>query len=440
MPESQLPSEPNPPTAVPPDALWIVLFIVFLDLMGFGIILPQLPFYAIRYHVSPVQVTLIFSIFSICQFIAAPVLGLISDRHGRRPVLVFSQLGSAIGYIILGLVTQLNIANVAVAISLIYLARIIDGFSGGNISTAQAYISDVTTPERRATGMGLLGAAFGIGFAVGPFLGGIIGNDTNRASWPAFTAAAFSFAAMILSWIRLPESHSHRPVAEEIWLHPSRLVPILKRTVLFQLLMISFVAMAAFTMLEGIIGVYLYHKYTYGPQHKPYGIQQLGYYFGYLGFFIVVVQGGLMGRLTKRFGEWPVAITGAILVSIGMGVYVITGRMPLLSILLIAGAINAVGRSLQQPPIATLISKHSERSEQGAVFGLYHGLGSLARVVGPVTAGFVFEHVGMTSPFAVAGIVMLGVAIWLMGLRAIAPAQGNGRGFEVIAEASMETT
>src|SRR2546421_7479372 len=132
-PENPYTPAPAPKTA-PPAALWIILFIVFLDLMGFGIILPQLPFYAIRYHVSPVQVTAIFSIYSICQFIAAPLLGIVSDRHGRRPVLVLSQLGSAIGYALLGVVTQLNFANAAVAIALIYVARIIDGLSGGNIS------------------------------------------------------------------------------------------------------------------------------------------------------------------------------------------------------------------------------------------------------------------------------------------------------------------
>lgn len=403
--------------AAPASALWIILFIVFLDLMGFGIILPQLPFYGLHYRISPVQVMLIFSIYSICQFIASPILGLLSDKYGRRPVLVLSQLGSAIGYALLGMVTQLNLANVAVAITLIYIARIIDGLSGGNISTAQAYISDVTTSENRAKGMGLLGAAFGIGFAVGPALGGIIGNDTNRAAWPAYAAAAFSLTAMVLSSAHLPESRTHRPVAEEIWLHPSRLMPIIRRTTLLQLLLISFLAMAAFTMLEGIIGVYLNAKFTYGPHHIRYGSQQLGWYFGYLGFFIIIVQGGLMGRLTKAFGEWPVAITGAIMVACGMGLYTCTGKLPVLWLLLIAGAVNAIGRSLQQPPIATLISKHSDRSEQGAVFGLYHGLGSLARVAGPLSAGFLYAHLHPTAPFAVAGMGMAAVAIWLAALK-----------------------
>jgi MFS transporter, DHA1 family, tetracycline resistance protein len=426
------------PAAPPRGALAIILFIVFLDLMGFGIILPQLPFYAMRYNVSPVRVTLLLSIYSLCQFIAAPMLGAVSDRFGRRPVLVFSQLGSAIGYAILGLVTVLNLSNVAVAMALIYLSRIIDGLTGGNISTAQAYISDVTTPANRAKGMGLFGAAFGVGFAAGPVIGGLVGNDTNHASWPAFTAAAFSLTAMFLSWLRLPESRSHRPVAEEIWLHPSRLLPILRRSTLLQLLLLSFVAMTAFSMLEGIIALYFHKRFTYGPQHTPWGMRQTGWYFGYIGFFIILVQGGLIGRLTKKFGEWPLTIVGALMVSAGLWLYAMTGWHPVLSLLLLAGGINATGRSLQQPPIASLISKFSERSEQGSVFGIYHGLSSLARAVGPVVAGLLFTR-HITAPFAVSAVMMLGISAWLAGLRMTAGEPPEAKVAEAVAVAG-ETT
>jgi DHA1 family tetracycline resistance protein-like MFS transporter len=421
--EPLLASQSSAPSPGPgPRALAIILFIAFLDLMGFGIMLPQLPFYAIRYHVSAVQVTAIFSIFSICQFIAAPLLGIVSDRHGRRPVLVLSQLGSAIGYALLGVVIQLNLTNVAVALALIYLARIIDGVSGGNISTAQAYISDVTTEENRAKGLGLLGAAFGIGFSCGPLVSVAIGNDTNRAAWPAYAAGAFSLLAMALSWLWLPESRTHRPVAEEIWLHPSRLMPILRRSTLVQLLLISFIAMIAFTMLETILGLFLHDKFTFGPSHTPYGSRELGMYFGYLGVFIVTIQGGMIGRLTKKHGEWPMAILGASAVCLSMGLYVWTGWLPALWLLLVAGAANAIGRSLQQPPIASLISKFSLRSEQGAVFGLYHGLGSLARVLGPLSAGLLYGPIHKTAPFLASGVIMAGVAAWIAALRWSLPA------------------
>ena len=365
-PDEPLGTEPAPPR----DALWIILFIVFLDLMGFGIILPQLPFFAMRYHVSAIVVTMLFSIYSIFQFAAAPLLGLVSDRYGRRPVLIFSQFGSAMGYTLMGVVMQLNLANVAFALALIYLARIIDGISGGNVSTAQAYISDVTTPANRAKGMGLMGAAFGIGFAVGPAIGGLVGNDTTRAAWPAFTAALFSFTAMILSWLRLPESHSHRPVNEEVLLHPSKLIAVMRPPVLRALLFMSFISMVAFTLTDCSIALYLQARFTFGPNHTPYGMRQVSEYFSYVGFFIVIVQGGFIGRLTKKFGDWRVAITGTVFVCAGMCVYMSTNHNPILPLLLIAGALNATGRSLQGPPTSSLVSKMSSRETQGATFGV----------------------------------------------------------------------
>ncbi len=417
MSDSLLPDAELPAAQPSSKALWTILFIVFMDLLGFGIILPQLPFYALRYHVSPVQVGLLFSIYSLCQFLAAPVLGVISDKYGRKPVLVFSQGGSAIGYVLLGLVTQLNLPNVTAAMALIYLARIIDGISGGNISTAQAYISDVTTPQTRAKGMGMLGAAFGIGFAVGPVLGGLIGNDTNHASWPAFAAGGFSLLAMLLSAMWLPESHSDRPVNEEAWLHPSRFKPILSQPVLFQLLITSFLAMTAFTMMEGTIAEYLHAKFYFGPHHdQPYGMRQTSYYFAYIGVFIMYVQGRLMGQMVKRFGEWSVSIAGAAIVTVAMAIYFCTDFKPVLPLLLVAGAINAIGRSLQQPPIASLISKLSKRSEQGTVFGLYHGLGSLARSLGPLVANAAFSHIHITAQFVIAGFITAVVAIWMTQL------------------------
>jgi DHA1 family tetracycline resistance protein-like MFS transporter len=403
-----------PPSSANNKALWTILFIVFMDLLGFGIILPQLPFFGLRFHASPVELGLLFAIYSICQFVAAPVLGMISDRFGRKPVLVFSQLGSAIGYALFGVVTILNFRQLWMGLGLLYLARVIDGISGGNVSTAQAYISDVTTAAGRARGMGLLGAAFGIGFTVGPALGLLVGRNSNHPALPAFVAAAFSFSAMCMSAFWLPESNSHRPVAEEAWLHPSRFAPILRRPVLGQLIFASFIAMTAFTMLEGTIGLYLYQKFRRGPHHDiPYGQFELSLYFAYIGLFIMYGQGRLMGQLVKKYGEWFVSITGALFVTAGMSLYVCTDWHPVLWLLLCAGAVNAIGRSLQQPPIASLISKISNRNEQGTVFGLYHGLGSLARSLGPIIAGIVYTCIHMTAQFALAGVMTAGVAGWM---------------------------
>ena len=166
--------------APPKGAMGIIFLIVLIDLLGFGIIIPLLPLYAKQYQASPFQVGLLFSVYSVCQFVASPVLGAISDRYGRRGVLVYSQLGSAVGYLLLGLVMQFHWTNAAFALLLFYASRLIDGISGGNISTAQAYVSDVTTPENRAKGMGVLGAAFGVGFSIGPFIGGVCRASTRR--------------------------------------------------------------------------------------------------------------------------------------------------------------------------------------------------------------------------------------------------------------------
>src|SRR5688572_6161114 len=213
--ERQVP-EPEPPKG----ALGIIFLIVVIDLMGFGIIIPLLPFYVPNYSEHPLKVTLLFSVFSICQFIGAPVLGMLSDRYGRRPVLVLSQIGSTFGYVLLGVATLWKDSNPGLMLGLVYASRVIDGFTGGNISTAQAYISDVTTRENRAKGMGVLGAAFGIGFCLGPFLGGTLGHYDK--AWPAYAAAGLCAFAAILTYLKLPESRRHGVTEVTAWLHPSR--------------------------------------------------------------------------------------------------------------------------------------------------------------------------------------------------------------------------
>ena len=401
----------------PPGALGIIFLIVFIDLMGFGIIIPLLPFYVHDFQKHPFKVTMLFSIFSICQFIGSPILGAISDRVGRKPVLAFSQLGSAAGYVLLGVATmpQFHFSG-ATALVLIYASRIIDGFTGGNISTAQAYISDVTTAKNRARGMGLLGAAFGIGFALGPGLGGILG--AVHLSLPGFVAAAFSLAAAILTLRKLPESRTHKPTDAEAWLHPSKFVPIFQNRVLVELLAISFCLMAAFVMMETTIGLYL---------NQLFGWKELkvGLYFAYIGVVIAIVQGGLIGRLTRKLGEWPLAITGPVFVAVGMLGYIFTGYHGgygiAFLVLILAGAINATGRSIQTPTVSSLISKFSDRQQQGVIFGLYSGLSSLARVAGPMIAGAVYPYLHNTGPFLAAAIIAVAMAAWLMVLRQPVP-------------------
>lgn len=422
MPEP-LDYESTPPQPEPPKgALAVIFFIVMMDLLGFGIIIPLLAFYVPDFQHNPLKVTALFSTYSICQFIGAPILGLVSDRFGRRPVLALSQAGSAIGYVLLA-VAAFNWHGASTRLVLVYLSRIIDGFTGGNISTAQAYVSDVTTPQNRAKGMGMLGAAFGIGFSLGPALGGLCGHFS--LSLPGWIAAALSAIAAVLSWVRLPESRKHAETEAENWLHPSRFVPILRKPVLVQLLAIAFCLMAAFVMMESTITLFL---------NKIFNWQELGVglYFLFVGFIIVAVQGGLIGRLTKKLGDWPLCISGPFLVALGMlgliGVAFVGVKAAFgfaMTLLLIAGAINACGRSFQQPTMSSLLSKFSDRNEQGIVFGLYHGLSSLSRVIGPIIAGFAYPFLRNTGQFLVAAGIAVAMGVWTFGLRRPTPGQPN---------------
>ena len=409
----------------PRGALGVIFFIVFMDLLGFGIIIPLLAFYVPDFQRNPMKVTALFSVYSICQFIGAPILGMVSDRFGRRPVLALSQAGSAIGYVLLAL-AGFHWKDPATTLWFVYASRIIDGFTGGNISTAQAYVSDVTTPQNRAKGMGLLGAAFGIGFSAGPALGGVLGHWS--LALPGWVAAALAAAAAVFSYARLPETRTHAHSDMENWLHPSRFVPILRKPVLVQLLAISFCIMSAFVMMESTITLFL---------NKVFGWQELkvGWYFAFIGLIIIIVQGGLIGRLTKRLGDWPLAILGPVLVAAGMCGYVGVAFAASLALLLLSGATNAVGRSFQQPTMSSLISKFASRDEQGVAFGLYHGLGSLARVAGPVIAGIAYPFLRNTGQFIVAAGVAVAMAAWTAALRQPTPDQTSA---DAHAEAALE--
>jgi DHA1 family tetracycline resistance protein-like MFS transporter len=403
------------PGEAPRGALLSIFLIVLVDFLGFGLIIPLLPFYVPDYEHNPMKVTLIFSVFSICQFIGAPVLGALADRYGRRPVLIFSQLGSAAGYVLLG-VASMPGWDPTTRLALVYLSRVIDGFTGGNVSTAQAYISDVTTSENRAKGMGVLGAAFGIGFSVGPFLGGVLG--AHNVAWPAYAAAVAAFVAAVVTFLRLPESRVHKPTEARFWLHPSNFAPVFRRPVVSQLLMISFVSMAAFVMMESTVGLFLARHYGKDQWSEQEAARHTGWFFGYVGLVIVIVQGGLIGRLTKRIGEWPLAIAGAVCVVAGMGFYIGAAWTPTLVMLGLAGAVNALGRSLQGPTLSSLLSKFSDPKEQGVVFGLYHGLSSMARVLGPILAGLTYPLWRNTGQFWTAGAIVLVAAMWTALVRA----------------------
>jgi DHA1 family tetracycline resistance protein-like MFS transporter len=413
-------ASPDPQNSAPKGALFIIFLIVFIDLLGFGVIIPALPFYARAFQASAFEMGLVFSLFSACQFIASPILGAMSDRFGRRPVLILSQLGSTAGYILLATVPMAAGWGwgAHTGLLLLYVSRIIDGISGGNISTAQAYVADVTSREKRAKGMALLGVAFGIGFTIGPAIGGIFGE--KHLAWPAIIAATLSTLAAVMTYIRLPETRVRTEVESEVWLHPSKFAPVLKMPAISQLLAISFLCMSAFVMMEAFFGFFVSEQHTF-----RWGERQTGFFFAFLGLIIIIVQGGMVHRMVKKYGEWPLAIGGPLMISVGMMCFVEAGYRPTLALLMIGGFFNAAGRSFWQPSTSALLSKFTSPDNQGVVFGLYWGLGSLARVLGPMLGSVVYPHLANTGQFLTAAGLLTAAALWTISLRAKHPAEGT---------------
>lgn len=422
----------NAPT--PKGPFGLLFLVVLVDMLGFGIIIPLLPFYARHFEASNVQVALLLTVYSGCQFIAAPLLGALSDRVGRRPVLIYSQFGSAAASITLAVASAITFSNPAIGLAIVYVSRLVDGFSGGNVSAAQAYVADITDPKDRARRMGLLGAAFGIGFAIGPGIGGVLGHF--HAWLPPLAAACFSLAAGTLVVLRLPESLT-QPVKKHGW-QLLRSAKLMRKPVLAQLNCVWFLAMFAFVITESIFALYLADRYHFTELW-------VGFTFMLAGIVIIIVQGRLIGPLTRKLGEWNVAIIGPLLCAAAMLIYIQTDNTPLIVLLIPAVVIFATGRSMLTPAISTLVSHEAHGDEQGAAFGLFHGMGSLSRVAGPAIGGFVYDH-SMKGPFITAGAITAISGVWMLWVRREARARHDQAepitGFEVVAgenQASVKT-
>ncbi|MDX6693231.1 MAG: transporter, family, tetracycline resistance protein [Blastocatellia bacterium] len=352
--------------------LLVIFITVFIDLIGFGIVIPVLPFYVegTKFNASPRAVGLLFASYSIMQLIFTPILGRLSDKHGRRPILFFSLLGTSLGFLILGLATT---------VWMLFLGRIIDGITGGNISTAQAYIADITTPENRAKGMGMIGAAFGMGFIFGPAIGGVLSKW--GISVPFFFAAGLALANAVLLYFVLPETvtpgHPARTsAATGRW---SQLAQALKQSRLAFVLAIYFLAIVAFSIMTTSFALFTMFRFGYDAHDT-------GWLFVFVGVIGALIQGGLIGRLVKRFGEVSLIVTGALLFAASLFTIPFTGPHTGLLPLLLVGGTFAVGNSLSTPALTGLASKSVGRGEQGGVLGITQSVASLARVVGPLIA------------------------------------------------------
>lgn len=402
--------------------LVIIFVTVFIDLVGFGIVIPVLPLYAKNFQASDAVIGLLLASYSGMQFIFSPILGRLSDRYGRRPILMFSILGTAVGFLIMGLANTLW---------LLFVARIIDGATGGNISTAQAYIADVTPLEKRSSGMGLIGAAFGLGFIFGPALGGVLSGISLAA--PFLFASGLAAANATALFFLLPESlaSEHRtkagvraPVADvfrESGSWPVKLIKLLisrypfadvfREAGSWQLAAVMatyFFGTVAFALLTATYPLFTAGRFNLDAVHN-------GYIFAYLGLIGATIQGGLIGRLSKALGDKALAVIGTMILAISM--FALPSSMTVL-VLIVASTGIAIGNSLVTPTLNAMASKSVSASSQGRTLGVMQSAASLARILGPVLGGILLgtasassSHFGKTPYWTAAGIMLIAFAL-----------------------------
>ncbi len=372
----------------PPDraSLAFVYATVFLDLLGFGIILPFLPFFARDLGASGLGLGVLFASYSGAQLLGAAWLGRVSDRLGRRPVLLISLLGSA-----------LSMAGSAVAGTLFALcaARALAGLFGGSIATAQAYVADVTRPDERPRYMGFLGAAIGTGFVFGPTLGVVLLSMGYGFAGAAWMAAILAGINLVLAAVRLRES---RPSADQRQHRPGRgsWWRAMRRPDQGQVLAASFLTMFGFVTMETTFAFL-------GADKFGLGTGQFGMVLAYAGLIIIIVQGGLIGRLSRRFGVRKIAIAGAVSIGAGLTALPFGATLPLA---LVALGLLAFGHGLATPSLSTLLSVTSSEEEQGTVLGAGQSMGAAARFLGPLIAGALYD-VAHAGPYLTAGALAL---------------------------------
>ncbi|HET7276024.1 MAG TPA: MFS transporter [Longimicrobiaceae bacterium] len=381
-----------------PGPLWILFLTVFLDLVGFGIVIPLLPLYAERFGASPVMVTCLVAIYSLMQFFFAPWWGRLSDTRGRRPVLLIGLFGSAISYMTFGLAGSLLV---------LIIGRAMAGVMGANIGVAQAYVADVTPGEERAKGMGMIGAAFGLGFIFGPALGGLLAGF--GASVPFFGAAAVTFINGVLAIFWLPESLPAAARSAVVSDRPgiARRVRALTRIGLgsrtAKLYGVFFLITFAFAALEATFSLWADRRWNLTPS-------QVAFVFAYIGVMITIVQGGFVGPLVRRLGERRVALVGGCALAVGLAGIPMAGSFLALAAAL---AVLAFGQGTVVPALGALISLEADAGEQGRTLGMSQSLSALGRVLGPLWGGIAFAAIGIGAPYYT-GALVVGLALTLM--------------------------
>ena len=368
--------------------LVIIFLTVLVNLIGFGIIIPLLPFYAQTFGASPVTIGMLFAAFSVCQLVAAPLLGHWSDTWGRRPVLIVSLLGTVVSFVMLA---------IAHSLAMLFAARVVDGLSGGNITTARAYIGDIATDENRAKYFGLLGASFGLGFIIGPGLSGVFATISYTA--PIWAAAAITFVATLMAWLWLPETvHRVHAVAGSPW---RALRELGSRTGIRVLFAVDFLYWASFAVFQSTFALFGARRFGFDATHTGYILAG----FGVLG---VLVQGGIIAPVVARLGEKRTLILGLVITAISWTAASLAYSVPFFLVTLVPAAL---GLGFCTPSLVSLVSSAAGKHEQGRVQGAAGALESLGRAIGPVWGNGFLQVFGEGWAYGTAALVIVGTAL-----------------------------
>jgi DHA1 family tetracycline resistance protein-like MFS transporter len=369
--------------------LVIIFLTVLVNLIGFGIIIPLLPFYAETFGASPLTIGMLFAAFSVAQLVAAPLLGHWSDSWGRRPVLIVSLLGTVVSFVMLA---------VAHSLAMLFAARVVDGLSGGNITTARAYIGDIATDENRAKYFGLLGASFGLGFIIGPGLSGVFAHISYTA--PIWAAAAITLIAMLMAWFWLPETvHRVHAMAGSPW---RALRELTARPGLRVLLAIDFLYWASFAVFQSTFALF-------GARRFGFDATRTGYILAVFGVLGVIVQGGMVAPTVRRLGEKRTLIVGLVITAVSWTAAALAHSVPMFLLTLVPAAL---GLGFCTPAMGSLVSGAAGKHEQGRVQGAAGALESLGRTIGPVWGNGFLQAFGEGWAYGSAALVIVGTA-WL---------------------------
>lgn len=369
-----------------------IFLIVLVDVFGLTLVIPLLAIYAEHFGASPFEATLLVSTYAVCQLVSGPILGSLSDKHGRKPVLLVSQLGTFLGFLLMAR---------ADALWLIFVARVIDGLTAGNLTTAQAYISDNTAPEDRSKSFALIGIAFGVGFFLGPSITGLLAGYGLSA--PIYLAAGLSMTSILCTTFLLPGGappHARPAHADRVepggrrppLLAFDRYAKYFTRPVLGGLYLQFFCFIFAFSTFTSSFSLFAERRFTWSGH--PFGVREIGVLFTYVGFLGIIIQGGLMGRIVKRFGEPALVAAGFLGMAIGYGMLGWIGDA--LPPLVLVSTFSGVGNAILRPNLSSLITQTAGREEQGVAIGLSQSLGSVAQIIAPSLAGFLIGRDHLT--------------------------------------------